>query len=399
MNGTESMSETKSYRKYKYLNFLPHQRTWAEIDIRALEHNYKLLVEHIRKSSPDCKPMCVVKADAYSHSMGACVPALIDSGADFFAVSSLEEALAVKEIASQKGADVRVLILGYTLPSEAELLVEHGITQTVFSLEYAKELDAAISTGKKLSVHIKLDTGMNRLGFGTWDSEFDNTVNSITSLVALDHLSPCGIFTHFARADEKSAALTELQAQRYISMLDALQKRGITFSERHLCNSAASIENKEYHFDMVRLGIVLYGISPSDEVKLDGLIPVMRLKTIVSHIHTLSPGETVSYGGHFSSNRPITLATLPIGYADGFPRACTGGFVRVRDKDAKIVGNICMDQCMIDITDCKDVQVGDTVTVYADTPEYIENFARLASTIPYELVCLVSGRVPRIIIE
>lgn len=398
------MTQRKAYRKYNSLNFLQKSRTWAEIDLGALKHNFTLLSSIVKKSSPECRPVCVVKADAYSHSMSAYVPALIEVGADFFAVSSLEEALAVKDIADSQKKKVRILILGYTLPSEVSLLIDNDITQTVFSLDYALALDSAVEAlgrgdGKKLDVHIKLDTGMNRLGFGTWHSDFERTAEEISTLCSLANLDARGIFTHFARADEADPTMTELQAERYMRMLEALAAKGITFSERHLCNSAGSIAHQKYHFDLVRLGILLFGLSPSSEVKVDGLVPVMRLKTIVSHIHTLQVGETVSYGGHFSSDTPRRLATLPIGYADGFVRACGGGVVTVKGQDVPIVGNICMDQCMVDITDAKGIEVGDTVTVYGDTPDNIERFAQLAGTINYELVCLVSGRVPRIITE
>ncbi len=393
------MPEQKAFRKYNDLKFLPSHRTWAEIDLASLRHNYTLLRKRIKEVSPACRPVCVVKADAYSHSMSACVPALIESGADFFAVSSLEEALAVKKIARSSTGEVRVLILGYTLPSEISLLIENNITQTVFSLDYARELDeAARAVGGILDVHIKLDTGMNRLGFGTWESEFNTTLESISEIASYKNLSPIGIYTHFARADEAGASLTELQASRFLKMTDSLSERGIEFSERHMCNSALAATRGEYHLDLVRLGILLYGLSPSGEVGVPGLVPVMRLKTIVSHIHTLEVGETVSYGGHFSSDTPRTLATLPIGYADGFPRACTGGYVTVKGHNVPIVGNICMDQCMVDITDYPDIGIGDVVTVYGDTPDNIERFASLAGTISYELVCLVSGRVPRIIV-
>ena len=396
----EIMSEQKTLRKYNDLKFLPNHRTWAEIDLAALRHNYTLLSKKIKESSPSCRPVCVVKADAYSHSMSASVPALIEGGADFFAVSSLEEALAVKKIARDVKKDVRVLILGYTLPSEISLLIENNITQTVFSLDYARELDeAARSVGGVLDIHIKLDTGMNRLGFGTWESEFETTLSGICEISAYKNLAPIGIYTHFARADEKNAAETDIQASRYFKMLDALRERGISFAEKHMCNSALAISRSECHLDLVRLGILLYGLSPSDEVGIDGLIPVMRLKTIVSHIHTLEVGEAVSYGGHFSSDKKRILATLPIGYADGFPRACTGGYVTIKGHNVPIVGNICMDQCMVDITDYADIEIGDVVTVYGDTPENIERFAHIAGTISYELVCLVSGRVPRIITD
>ena len=393
------MSEQKAFRKYNDLKFLPNHRTWAEIDLASLRHNYALLKQRITEVSPSCRPVCVVKADAYSHSMSACVPALVESGADFFAVSSLEEALAVKKIARESAGEVRVLILGYTLPSEISLLIENGITQTVFSLDYARELDeAARAVGGMLDIHIKLDTGMNRLGFGTWESEFDATLESISEISTYKNLSAIGIYTHFARADEAGAPLTELQASRFLKMTEALLKRGIEFRERHMCNSALAATKSEYHLDLVRLGILLYGLSPSDEVGVSGLIPVMRLKTIVSHRHTLEVGETVSYGGHFSSDKRRTLATLPIGYADGFPRACTGGLVTIKGHNVPIVGNICMDQCMVDITDYPDIGIGDVVTVYGDTPDNIERFASLAGTISYELVCLVSGRVPRIVV-
>lgn len=395
------------YSKYKNLSFLAQYRTWAEIDVAALKSNYKVLSEKVKHDSPDCKCICVVKADAYGHSANICVPALIECGADFFAVSCIEEALGVKSIADSLGKEVRILILGYTLPSEADLLIKNNITQAVFSLDYALELDSSISNmiksgcleaNSKLRAHIKLDTGMNRIGFRTVKSQIDTSVDEIERICKLPNISVKGIFTHFARADEEDSTMTEMQAARYTETVEKLQSRGISFEEKHICNSAGSVKFKNYHFDYVRLGILLYGLMPSEEVGNCGLTPVMRLKTTVSHIHTIDADETVSYGGHFRAKESRKIATLPIGYADGFVRAATGGKVTINGQDATIVGNICMDQCMVDITDLKDVSVGDTVTVYGDTPDNIERFAKLARTINYELVCLVSGRVPRIVI-
>jgi alanine racemase len=242
---------------------------------------------------------------------------------------------------------------------------------------------------------------MNRLGFSTSSEECRaEAVDAISSLFGFDGLLVEGIFTHFARADESGVENDEIQFKKYSSVVSAIEERGHKFALRHVCNSAASLRHPEYYLDAVRLGIVLYGVNPSDIFDFP-LLPVMKLKTDISHIHALSKGECVSYGGIYTAETERRIATIPIGYADGFLRAYSGAEVYIETKNgiqrAPIIGRICMDQCMIDITDT-DASVGDTVTLFGENDSDLRSLSRLADTIPYECLCLVSGRVPRIIV-
>lgn len=387
---------------YTYPDFpiLSSHKTWAEIDLSALRQNYRTL-RALACGETGRRPIAVVKADAYGHGASRCVAALMDEGCDFFAVSCIEEAMAVRAVCPPGRVDV--LLLGYTLPGEAALLAAHDIIQTVFSRDYAEQLSAAAAAaGVRVRVHVKLDTGMNRIGFLTASADLDETAAAIAAIAADPHLALCGLFTHFARADERDPAPIDAQFARYRAVVDRLPALGVDPGLRHVCNSAAACRYPAGRLDAVRLGIMLYGVPPSrdfDAVCPVPLIPVMRLCTRIAHLHTLAPGEAVSYGGHFTADTPRTIATLPVGYADGFVRAFDGASVSVATADgpreAPIVGSICMDQCMLDVTGVG-AAVGDTVTLFGDCPERLRALAVRAGTIDYEPLCLISGRVPRV---
>ncbi len=384
---------------YADLPTLPVHKTWVEIDLAALRHNYRTL--RAIACTAGQRAIAVVKADAYGHGVARCVPALMDEGCDFFAVSCIEEALAVRAVCPPERGDV--LILGYTLPSEAAILAANGITQTVFSRAYADALvEAATAADVRVRIHVKLDTGMNRLGYPTTPDALDATVDAIAALAATPCLTLAGIFTHFARADETDASPIDLPLARYAAVLDRLAARGIDPGLRHCCNSAAACRMPAARYDAVRFGIMLYGVPPSPEFAEacpTDLRPALRFCTRIAHLHTLRPGEAVSYGGHYAADEPRTIATLPVGYADGFIRAFGGASVAVMtasgSREAHVVGNICMDQCMLDVTGLEAAR-GDTVVLFGDTPARLAALALHAGTIEYEPLCLISGRVPRL---
>lgn len=375
------------------------EKNIAEIDLSALRHNFSYLRGRICAVSPQTEPMCVVKADAYGHSAELCVPALYGAGARHFAVSSIEEAEAVYAILSRAGGRAEtILILGYTPPDPENIaaLGRHGITQAVFSLEYARALDAAAAAQNlRVACHIKLDSGMNRLGFDTHDGCLPATVRALCETAALENLQIDGVFSHFACADEPASPITDLQTERYIRALRACEAAGLRFSKKHICNSAGALRLPELYQDFVRLGIVLYGLSPSSEVTDPNLIPVMRLKSRIAQIHTVHAGDFVSYGAEFRAAAETTVATIPIGYADGFIRAYKSGTVMIGGRAAPLVGRICMDQCMADVTGLH-AAVGDEVSIFDANGENIERLCRAAGTINYEAVCLVSRRVRRV---
>lgn len=392
-----------SYKLYSSLPELTTHKIWAEIDLDALRGNYRALCQEIRRTTPDCRMMCVVKADAYGHGIDACVDALLGEGCDFFAVSSIEEAIAVRQVCRSVNSDADILILGYTPAEEATTLSRSNIIQTVFSLEYARALSSRLSAaGCSLRVHMKFDTGMNRIGFPAHNAEeTERSAHEIAEAVALPGIIAEGSFTHFARADEADGeARTREQAERYFALLGRARTLGANLSVRHICNSAASLRFPEYHLDICRLGVLLYGAEPSGMFDF-GVRPVMRLCAKLSQVHTLRAGEQLSYGGTFTAKTDMRIATLPIGYADGFIRAYSGARAVIRTADgkllgdARVIGRICMDQCMIDLGDI-DAHTGDTAVLIGE-PGQLDALAALAGTINYECLCLISARVPRLV--
>ena len=388
------------YYLYSDVPKLYEHKVWAEIDVATLSDNYKILSELI----PNTTHICVVKADAYGHTSQMCVNTLLDSGCRFFAVSCIEEAMAVRAYCN--GEQAEILILGYTDPLQVEKLVEENIIQTVISEEYASRLSAAaVECRCRPRVHVALDTGMNRIGIcARTDEECDNAIEIIEGFKLDGVFSVEGLFSHFAQADEDySAAIapesrTRCQFAKFDRVRRGLIDKGIDLFA-HICNSAAALRFPEYALDGVRLGISLYGIAPSSHFE-PVTNPVMSLHTVISHIHKVPVGERVSYGGRYAPESERTVATLPIGYADGFQRAFRGFHVTVHTADgnfkAPVVGSICMDQCMIDVTDLP-VSVGNKVTVFGYDRKDISTLAKMAETIEYEILCLVSARVPRVL--
>ena len=404
MSLIENTSDNIS-RLYATLPTLPIHKVRVEIDLEALRANYRAVKERAEKLSKGKAPkvISVVKADAYGHGADRVTEALLSEGCDFFAVSCIEEAISVRRVCDEAGSDAQILILGYTLPEEVHILAEKRISQAVFSPDYAAELDrAAQKSGSRISVHVKLDTGMNRLGFlSRNDGEIERTVADVEKLSAMAGLDVQGIFTHFAKADEIEGedSLTDRQISRFSSVCAALEEKGCCPPIRHASNSAATVRFGGLGFDYVRAGIILYGAKPSDDTDAEFLRPVMKLKTVVAHIHKLTKGEKVSYGGTFRAEKEMTVATLPIGYADGFIRAYGGALVTVETANgefkAPIIGRICMDQCMIDVSGI-DCAIGDPVRVFGGEPQELYDLAAQAGTIDYECLCLVSARVPRV---
>lgn len=373
------------------------KRTWAEINLDAIQHNFRAIAGSL---TGGCRAMAIVKADAYGHGAGYVSRALRAAGADWFGVSNLDEALQIRKA----GISESILILGYTPPKEAARLAAFGITQTVFNREYGEELSAAASAaGVEVRVHIKLDTGMSRIGFLCQREEkLDDAADEVAAVCRLPGLAPEGVFTHFASADEEDGeAFTRLQFSLFRHTIDALEKRGVHFALRHCCNSAATMLYPEMHMDMVRPGLILYGLLPASW--LDGRLPLqpaMELKTVVSMVKTVPAGSVVSYGRTYAAAGDATLATVPIGYADGYPRCFSNrAEMLVNGRRAPVTGRVCMDQCMLDVSDMTDVREGMVVTVFgrdggASLP--VEEFAALSGTINYEAICLIGKRVPRI---
>ena len=389
----------KPYCLYSNQPSLAEHKVWAEIDTDALAFNYKRL----QSFAPSKRHICVVKADAYGHTTGICVRKLLSEGCDFFAVACIEEAISVRNICGEVNAKADVMILGYTVPSQAEILAKYDIIQTVLSYEYAEKLSSyAVNENCKVRVHIALDTGMNRIGVGAYGDDRISSAEVVKKIVALDGLSAEGMFTHFAKADDgRDGKHTSLQFGRFEEVRKTLEDDGVKLF-CHVSNSAATVKYPSFALDGVRFGILLYGASPSEYIDAAdvGVKPVMKLMTVISHIHSLKKGEILSYGGTYQAKSERTIATLPIGYADGMLRAYSGYSVTVHtslgDFKAPVVGRVCMDQCMIDITDVP-VACGDKVTIFGLDGDEIKSLAKKANTIEYEVLCLISARVPRVL--
>lgn len=369
-------------------------RAWAEIDLDALIHNFTEI-----KKSTKAKVCCVVKANAYGHSVDPIAKLLEKSGADLFAVSNIDEARELREL----GIKIPIIILGYTPVSFADELVRYRITQTVFSFDYAQKLSLeAEKLGKVIEGHLKLDTGMGRLGFDC-RSERLNGLTEIKQTLLLNGLDFNGIFTHFSSADSYAPLdreETSKQYERFIRVVEILQANGTRFEMRHCCNSAATMLYPEMHLDAIRPGIILYGLTPSADIEPTlNLKPVMSFKSTISMVKTLDKDQTVSYGRTYKAKNPIKIATISVGYADGMPRILSGkGRVLVKGKEAAIVGRVCMDQMCIDVTDIADVKEGDIVTLFGEGLP-VERLAKEAETINYEIVCGLSKRVQRFLVK
>ena len=370
------------------------RRTWAEIDLDALAHNYEQARKRI---GPNVKYLGVVKADAYGHGALQVAKKLEKLGADYLAVSSLDEARELR----RGGVGAPILILGHTPPEMVPQLIEYGITQAVSARAKAEEYSAAAAeSGGTLKVHIKVDTGMSRLGFLVRDGHFDGGVEAIAASCELPNLEAEGIFTHFAASDADDAPsedYTRRQFAVFQKVIAALAARGRTFAIRHCANSGALARYPEMYLDMVRPGIALYGVG--DDAERLGLRPVMRLKSSVSTIKVFDPDTDISYGRTFHTTEKTRVGVLPIGYADGFFRGLSNRVsVITAQGPAPVRGRICMDMCMVDLSGLPDVHVGDTVEIFGKC-QPADRLAEILNTIPYELTCAVSKRVPRLYLE
>lgn len=364
------------------------KRAWAEISLSALEHNYN----ELRAKLPEnCRFLGVVKADAYGHGAITISRELERLGADYLAVACLDEAIALRS----EGVGLPILILGVTPASYAPLLASYGLTQTVNSLDMARSLDRALD-GKSLKVHFKVDSGMGRLGFSP-----EEAAEGITQALKLPNLEAEGIFTHFAVSDVYGDPFTQRQFDLFTKTVSSIESASAhRFEIRHCANSGAVINYPEMCLDMVRPGIALYGHYPAAERGGLDLSPVMQLKARVSAIHTRHPGETISYGRTYCvAERPMRVAVVGIGYADGVQRALSDKMqVLINRCRARQIGRICMDMCMVDVTDIP-CEVGDVVTVFGtDGHESVsvDELARQAGTINYELLATLGRRVPRV---
>lgn len=367
---------------------------WAEIDLDAIKYN----IDSIKRRVDTKELIAVVKADAYGHGALDVSKTLVENGATKLAVAVITEAMELRH----GNINTPIMILGYTPLEFAADLINYDIEQTIFDLEYATKLsEIALNLGKKAKVHVALDTGMGRIGFLI----NDNSLNEILKISSLKGLEVVGIFTHFATADESDKNYSNKQYKKFTDFNEKLVSKGVNISLKHVSNSGAIIDMPNTYLDGVRAGIVLYGYYPSEDVlkqNLD-LKKAISIKTQVAHVKILDKNEYVSYGRKFKTKRKSIIATLPIGYADGYSRALTGkAKVIINGKFAPVVGTICMDQCMIDVTDIGDVHVGDEVIVLGKDKDLkfdADDMAKAMGTINYEVLCMIKQRIPRVYIE
>lgn len=367
-----------------------YYRVYAEINLDAIVKNVDNLMALTKENTG---ALAVVKADGYGHGDVAVAKAVAQKVTGY-AVATLDEAVNLRE----NGVKKPILVLGYVDPYEFDILVSHEITATVFDVETAQLLaDAARVQKKQAHCHIKVDTGMRRIGL----EPDENGIAIVKQITALKELSADGIFTHFAASDETDKTSAEHQFKLFTDFTGRLEKEGIHFTYRHCANSAAVIDMPQVDLDMVRLGIAMYGMYPSDEVKKEKveLFTALDLKSHITMVKEIPAGEKVSYGGTFTTTRTTKLATVSVGYGDGYPRALSSkGYVLVRGQKAPIVGRVCMDQMMVDVTDIKNVTRADIVTLIGkdgDAEITVEEIAALAGTFNYEFVCDLGKRIPR----
>lgn len=370
------------------------RRAWAEIDKDALIHNLKTIKETAKVGI-----MAVVKADAYGHDVGIVAPILQKAGADSFAVSNIEEAIELREM----GISKPILILGYTPCEYVRELAKYDISQCVYSRDFAQELSQnAVKNNLKIKIHLKLDTGMSRIGFDCRDDNLNGINNAIES-ARLDGFELEGVFTHFAVSDRNESeedGFTDEQYNRFCKAIDALKSNGLNPKVKHCCNSAALCQDKDKHLTLCRAGIILYGLTPSADLKLpQDFRVVMSFKSVVSQVKQIRRGDSVSYGRTFKAQKDMTIATVSAGYADGYPRLLSNkGYVLINGQRANIIGRVCMDQFCVDVTNIDNVKLGDEAVLFGkDLP--VEELAKAIGTINYEIVCGVSKRVKRIIKE
>lgn len=367
-------------------------RCYAEVSLKAIGHNIAQVKKRLR---PGVKLLAVIKADAYGHG-AVRVGKYLEDQVDYFAVATAEEAMELRE----QGIRLPVLVLGYISPEQYGEILDYDITQTVYSLEIAEKLsEASVKAGCRTKIHAALDTGMTRIGFHITEEEADR----IAAISRLPGLELEGMFTHFSCADQKDKTYCGLQLEKFRRMEGMLRERGVEIPVKHICNSAGIMEFDDYRFDMVRSGIVTYGLYPSEEVDKSRLplIPALSWKSRVIHVQDVEAGLGVSYGATYTTEGPCTrIATVSAGYADGYPRALSNkGRVLIHGRYAPILGRVCMDQMMVDVSHIPDVKVEDAVTLIGregDRRITMEEVADPACRFNYEMACGISKRVPRI---
>lgn len=369
-----------------------YTRGYAKIDLDAIAYNIITIKNSLKEGTGI---VVVIKADGYGH--GALPIANMLEQLHYiwgFAVATLDEAVVLRT----EGITKPILVLGCIFPDQYREMLDYDIRMNVYTQEMAQAIaKIAAKEGKQAYLHTKLDTGMGRLGFDI----SDNSVEAITQIAQMDNVVMEGIFTHFAKADEEDKTYTKKQLERFCWMVDQLDHRGVTFEHKHCANSAAIIDMPEANFDLVRSGIATYGLYPSDEVNQDALYlkPALALKSHVAFVKQVPKGTSISYGGTFISEKDMLIATVPLGYADGYPRSLSNkGYVLIRGKKAPIVGRVCMDQFMVDVTEIPDTQFGDKVTLIGrDKDIYLslETLCELSGRFNYEFVCDLNKRIPR----
>jgi alanine racemase len=367
-----------------------HRPTWVEIDLNALRHNLLAIKKRI---GSQIKILGVVKADAYGHGDYEVSRVLLNNGVEMLGIAILEEGIQLRD----KGIKAPLLLLGGIFEEQIDMVIQYGLTPTVYDLKLAEVLSKrAYYFNTIMKVHVYVDTGMGSIGV-----KHNKAVEFIKSLKEMKNLFIEGIYTHCSSSDEKDSAFTNLQIKRFRDVLDALDASEACIPLRHIANSGAILGYPEAYFNMVRPGLSLYGLYPSEDVSRDiGLRPVMSFKTKVIHIKDMESGDVVGYGRTYRITKPTRVATLPLGYDDGYNRLLSNqGAVIIKSKKASIIGRVCMDQCFVDVTNIKDVSVGDEVVLYGSQAQEsipIETIAKQLNTIPYEVTCSISKRVPRI---
>ena len=369
-----------------------YNRVVAEVNLDAITHNIKHIKEVL---GSDTELMAVVKADGYGHGVKGIYSTLIENKVDRLAVAIIEEGKYLR----RKGVKLPILILGYSPQILSDDLVKFDLIPTIFSYDMAKAMsDSAIKQGKVVKIHIKLDTGMGRIGFLC----NEDSINNIKKIFKLPNIEIEGIFTHFAKADEIDKTFTLEQLRVFNEFVTKLENVGVYIPIKHTSNSAGIVDLKEARNNLVRAGIIIYGLYPSDMVNKENikLIPAMMLKTHVIFVKEVEKGTPISYGGTYVTPRSMKIATIPVGYADGYSRLLSSkGGVLINGEYAPIVGRICMDQFMVDVSEIDQVKVGDEVVLFGEQGEKCitaENIANIIGTINYEVICMIGKRVPRI---
>lgn len=368
-----------------------YRPTIAKIHIDNLIYNYRQFKKLL---GTDIEIAPVVKADAYGHGAVECASALAAEGVKSFCVAFFDEGLELREA----GITQDILLMGSTLESWADQIIEYDLIPAVFEYNAAKSFSiAAKKKNTTCNIHIKVDTGMGRIGFN-----YKDAVKEIQRISKLENVKIQGIFTHYASADEKDKEYTYLQKQRFLNVTSELKEIGIEIPKKHCANSAGSIDLNQKDMDMIRLGISLYGYYPSEEVEADKvkLKPVMQLETEIAYIKTVHNGDSISYNRRFTASGDMIVGTLPIGYADGYRREFRNkAYIEIKGRKALVLGTVCMDQTMVDLTDIKEAKKGDKAILFGPGLIGADELAKIADTISYEILCGISKRVPRIYIR